>query len=1070
MKIIASVACALAAGTALGQIVSRDISDPKSNTWKESDWVSASGSLTTGEERAPDAIQKGGSLRVTVSYPAKTFAHWGLVPEHKKLPGNVKSISAWTRSVQGSSAVELVIKDADGKEKKFGLPVNKDKPDWRSVEIKIPDTMPQPLTLESIAIHNWGDRNNPEAATVVFDICDLRVFTDVSDIPLEERPYSVAIEFPATGNIFYKGEKPVATLAATSWLGDERTLEINARVVSSDGTAKEIKRFTCKDSDGAELEMPFAEPGAYTLEAEIKGFPETKKISTRYVVCLEPPQLTAAQKQASPYGINIHGGTYVGYERFARLGFVWLRDYAFTYDWMTNARGEGAYAGWPWYPKILNAAKSYGLLTLPCLMRALEWDPKKPDSPVEPTEEWRRQIALIVATFPEITAWELDNEVEFRMPVEAPAYAAYHKVFGEIIHAISPKTWSVEQGAAGIFPELLRKNVLDGSFDDIDVVNGHRYCGIDAPETSKSNANTGQGEAKQTFLRDVFRQWKAAACADGKNRQVWITEFGWDTRAGQIVTEWQQAAYLQRGYLLSMANGVDKIFWYWYYDSDTDNPQNFFDGCGIFDRFRQPKPVAAAFTAMRAFLPADMKYVGYANLSPNAMAQVFEINGKYIAAAFKVDIEGADFTIDNPKADAVYDMFGATVDAKKPRKLDIAPTWYIGLDKNSAWLAQTPVDVESDHFVRSVAGETIPVATSATGDYSIKVPEGWDVEKTGAGFNVAAPKGTPRGSAELFVTGANKGQNKVMKIDVDIVPEAYARSFAVGFDGTFKVDVVNQSAVRKTHTVIASLPAGWEVKPAQQDCTLDPEEKASLSFTLAKSTPVDARETKDIPQLLVQNDAGMTIDAVPVVPREWRMKRMAKPTLDGDLKDWPADTQMPAWMLGPRGSGEASKVYMGYAPEGLYLGFDITDSKCRTSDPRSFWRAADCLELMFNPEGTFESGKPWGVNDHQFWFCPLADENRAYAGFWARAKEQETVYDIQDIQTAVKQNDTGYTMEIFIPAGRIHGFKPQKGTAAALSFTLAVQGHRDAREIFWPASKADNMVSTPWMWGRVILD
>jgi len=370
--------------------------------------------------------------------------------------------------------------------------------------------------------------------------------------------------------------------------------------VSANGDAKDIAvaPMKCAGASLAELEMPFAQPGAYTLEVEVNGFPEPQKVSSRYVVCLPPPALTDAQKMASPYGINIHGGTFVDHARFARLGFVWLRDYAFNYEWLVNARGDGNYAGWPWYPKLLKAARDNGLLTLPCLMGSLLWNPRDPDSPETPTAEWRRQIALAVATFSELTCWELDNEAEFRMPADSAAFANYHAALGEIVRAAAPKAWVVEQGNASMPAELTRKNVLSGAFKNIDVVNGHHYCGVYAPEINTSNANTGQGEAKQAYLRDIFRHWKNAAQADGKARQAWLTELGWDTRAGQIVTEWEQAAYLQRGYMLALAHGIDKIFWFSTYDADTDNPQNFFDGCGLFDRFREPKPATAAFSAM----------------------------------------------------------------------------------------------------------------------------------------------------------------------------------------------------------------------------------------------------------------------------------------------------------------------------------------------------------------------------------------------------------------------------------------------------------------------------------------
>ena len=1081
-RILAFLFAVIASGCLYAQtnealLVSRDIGDPEANAWRQLDWITASGRWEPLAERAPGAPAEGKSLRIISRFPAGRFAYWGLqlVPDQRKIPGDAKRFVGYGRKHSDKVGVEIILKDAEGKERKVWIDWG-DKV-WKRFEIAIPEDMVRPVTFESFTLSNWFSRNDPQDNEVVFDLCDFRVETDIAKVPFAERPYSVGLSFPAVGNIFYAGEKPKVVVSAASWLGEARKLEIDAKVVSADGVERPflVKPMTCLDSASVATELPFAQPGAYTVKLDVKGFPEPKSFSARYVVCLKPPALTPEQKRYSPYAINVHGGSYVGYDMFARLGFVWIRDYAYTFDWMLRARGNGEYGGWPWPKKMLGQAEDNGLMTLPCLMHSVRFNQNKPESLRAPDPEWRRGMAHFMASFPTLPAFEIDNEIDGRLDPWGPEYAAYHKAFGQIVKAVAPDRWAVESGVAGIYPDATRKHVKNGDFADIDVCNGHRYCGIDAPEVSKSNSNTGQGEAKKTFLRDVYREWKRAATLDGKNRQLWITEWGWDTRAGQIVTEWEQAAYLQRGYMLGLGNGVDKMFWYWNYDSDTDKPANFFDGCGIFDRFRQPKPVAAAFSAMRHFLPADMKYVGYANLSPNAMVQIFEVKGKLVAAAFKIRLGGADYTLDKqPKAEGVFDMFGAPVDGRASRKLDVAPTWYVGLDKTCDWVKQTPLDVESNHFMRNVAGEPINIVVSAKGEYTAKIPQGWTQERIPEGIAVSAPAGTPRGPAEIVVTGVNAGVSKVMKLDVDIVPEAFAKSYSVDFDGAFKVDVVNQSATNKTHRVKAVLPAGWKVEPAEQTCTLDPEEKTSLAFKLTASTAVSAAEQTAIPKLAVETAEGMVIDYVPVVPREWQIKRAPNVKIDGNLAEWSTDQQMPAWMLGPRGDKEATKVYMSYANEGLYLAFDIADSKCFTSDPNSFWRAADCLEVMFTPVGDFTVGKAWGLQHHQFWFCPLAAEGRAFAGFWARAEGQKTESDIQDIKTSVKKTGDaatgGYVMEIFIPATRIHGYKPEKGAVAGLSFTIAVQGHRDPREVFWPASKADNLVISPWKWGKIVFE
>ena len=68
------------------------------------------------------------------------------------------------------------------------------------------------------------------------------------------------------------------------------------------------------------------------------------------------------------------------------------------------------------------------------------------DAPKTPDNKWRRDMALIVSTFPELIAFELDNERGDPMSDE---YGEYHRVFAEIIKACRPDAWSVEEGCGG---------------------------------------------------------------------------------------------------------------------------------------------------------------------------------------------------------------------------------------------------------------------------------------------------------------------------------------------------------------------------------------------------------------------------------------------------------------------------------------------------------------------------------------------------------------------------------------------------------------------------------------------
>ncbi|MBR1608685.1 MAG: hypothetical protein IJ678_03615 [Kiritimatiellae bacterium] len=1114
------------AESAAAPLVSRDVGDPEANPWKEGDWVTTSGAIEAVDERPDDPEAPAGAkaLRLVTRYAPRTFGGWNCHPANSApFPGRTRKVTCWARlggDVQAGYELRLVDAATNG----FSFAVSPKTREWTKFEFVIPEKvkgkdpatgkdaqvpLQQPVRIDCFKQDNWGDRNNPEAVTRIVDVYDLRVHTDMDGIPPDERPFSFAMSFPVVGNCFYFGEdKPEIVLSAGSWIGEPRTVRFGIEVESASGEVRQTAApdLDVLDSASLRVPLPFQEPGAYTVRLRASGFPgDPIEKTARCAVILHPPALTEEQKKASPYGVNVHGGGYVGYEKFARLGFAWVRDYAYTFGWMNKARGEGAYKGWPWYPKILQAAQDNGLYTLPCLMGAIQKDSNgSPDTPDSPTDEWRRDMARIVATFDGLCCFELDNERD-NVKNRAPgAYGAYHRVFAQIMKAVRPDAWAVQEGAAGIDVAATRKFVENGDFRDIDVVNGHRYCGLVGPEVSRANLNTGMGEERKTYQRDLWRHWKKAATADGRDRQLWITEWGWDTRAGQIVSEWEQAAYMQREWVLARGNGVDKLFWYWYYDSNTPDPKNFFDGCGMFDRFREPKPVAAAFAALRTFLPAEAEYLGYANLGPNHMAHVLRRpDGKLVAMAFQiyppekattVEKKARELEIRDPEAEEIRDMFGAALERSRHRRLGVDPVWYVGLSENCEWLQQCPVDLESDFFVRNVSGEPIEVRVANPGkcDYEVRLPKdlvraGWTSTPVEGGFDVCGPFGAGRGAARFEVAGWPKGSKKhpkTMVVDVDVVPQAYVTSHVEGFDGVFEVDVANQSAAPQSFELRASLPEGWKIEPESQTTgTVPPDEKTTLKFRLAASTPVPATEKKAIPKLLVSNAArpDAAIDYAPVVPRGWTLRRVdpAKISIDADPSDWEgqaAKYQLPAWMLGPRGDKEGSRFFAGWAPEGLYLMFDVTDSKCMTSDPNSFWRAADCIELMFSsPGAAFADGAPWGDGDHQFWFCPLASENRVFSGFWGNNANQKTAPDMQDVESALRVlrdkagDPVGYRMEIFLPASRIHGWAPKAGDQCGMMFTAAVQGLRDPREIYWPSSKRDNAVKSPWKWAKVLL-
>ena len=1128
-SMLSMVMMAALAASAEALVVSKDIGDPEMNDWKAGDWVTVGGKIVTLDERPSAAKTNAKTLRLEINYAPNNFGGWNCARKPNILPGKPQKLTGWVRKGNEKSW-NMNYEFVDANTNKFNLSMTKPGDpkakfdltlDWQEFEMVFPTEVSgkdkdgkhckvpiaYPVKFDGMSQNNWGDRNNPKAMDRIVDIYDFRLWTDIGDVPENEREYNFDIAFPVAGDAFYYGEDKVqARLSGGSWIGKELNLTFDAKITDAYGKVTKFEIPAMKLLDGVSklVDLPCNTPGGYTVEATVKGFPKELKISTRYVVILKPGELTDEEKERSPYGINVHGGTYVGYPNIARLGFVWLRDYAFNYNWMKRSRGDGKYAGWPWYPKICKFAEDVGLKTLPCLMGGVDFKtpvPEGMEGKCGPDLEWRRQMALLTSTFNNLSAFELDNECDGKIWTDLDSYGQYCQAFGDIIHAARPDAKAVSPGLAGIYVGFTKQLVDKGYFRNIDVVNGHRYCGKDAPEYSKGNANTGMSEAKKEYLRDCFRNWKRAACGDGKTRELWVTEWGWDTLAGQPVSEMEQAAYLQRKWLLGMGNGVDRMFWYWNHDdTEPEKATYFFAGCGIFDFYKHPKPVAASFAMIRHFLPFCDEYLGTANLDENHMVQIVKSQGKILAAAYKIKKDGPDLTIKDEDCEEIRDLFGAKLEKGK-RQLAIGPTWYIGLSEKSDWLKAAKMDIESDFYVRNVGGEPIKLKLVGNGKYtySVRPPKGWKAEKTADGFDVTGPAGLGRDTLRFWVDGENEGVKKSMPVDVDIVPQAYTLSKSADFNGNFKVDVVNQSATEQDFLVKAVLPAGWVVEPAEcHTGKMAPEERKTLAFKLVKSAAVDPAERKATPKLAVENSTGLVVDTAPVIPRAWTMRKLdRKIKFDGDLSDWDEKFLLNSFMVGPNGDKDPTKFYLAWSEEGLYAALDVDDSRCFTADPGSFWRAADTFEINLTtpPGAKFEEGAAWSFNDHQLWFCPLAEKNHVFCGYWPHTGEQGDYQkkindrvkgdkgakkewdgsasdaDMPDCKSYVKKTARGYRSEIFVPAERLPGWDAVAvGKEIGLALMLSVQDLKDSEhQLYWPSPKKDEHMGKPWLWSRVKL-
>ena len=234
------------------------------------------------------------------------------------------------------------------------------------------------------------------------------------------------------------GAKPQFVLTAQNWRPAAASGALQWKVFDPQGDVVKSGNETINVEDNFSLSLPLDIPrfGVYRLDSTIawQGG-KTQTTSQPFAVIPVAKELTGTEKDASPYGLNVHSGGDVMVSEFRKAGIVWFRDYGFNYDWMLRAKGaDKSYGGWPWYPKIVQKYKDNDVRVLANLATAL----KPPtEGHTAPDLNWVREMVGIQTAFPSLRYFELDNEYDLNAAnakaedaIAWKNYGNYHKKFG----------------------------------------------------------------------------------------------------------------------------------------------------------------------------------------------------------------------------------------------------------------------------------------------------------------------------------------------------------------------------------------------------------------------------------------------------------------------------------------------------------------------------------------------------------------------------------------------------------------------------------------------------------------
>lgn len=158
----------------------------------------------------------------------------------------------------------------------------------------------------------------------------------------------------------------------------------------------------------------------------------------------------------------------------------------------------------------------------------------------------------------------------------------------ETIKAARPDVTVAGLASAGVPLDWIEEVFKLGGLQYMDVISIHPYQYPRSPEAMQNELNG---------LKELILRYN-----NGQMKPIWSTEIGWPTNEGST-NEKTQADYLVRTYVFSVANGIDKVYWYDFMNDGIDktyNENNFGvirnrnDLLGAYT----PKPAYAAFAAM----------------------------------------------------------------------------------------------------------------------------------------------------------------------------------------------------------------------------------------------------------------------------------------------------------------------------------------------------------------------------------------------------------------------------------------------------------------------------------------
>ncbi|MCL6628026.1 MAG: endo-1,4-beta-xylanase, partial [Armatimonadetes bacterium] len=260
----------------------------------------------------------------------------------------------------------------------------------------------------------------------------------------------------------------------------------------------------------------------------------------------------------SPFGINglklMHARHDPNIWENASKTAQLMRDAGIRWDrlelWWSTIEPQKGRFDWTFADKVAEFYKQQKINAMVILCYCSAWSNGKPPTDAEERSRYANYVYQVVSRYKgTYKVWEIWNEPNIPTFWNEPNVGHYTLLLKEAYKAAKradPKCVVLAGCTSGADLGFIKGISEHGGWEYCDGISIHPYSMSGGPVPQQ--------------LDRILRITRESISRIGKPKPIWITEIGWTTHTPTL--DHPQAVYLFQSYVIALANGVEKLFWF----------------------------------------------------------------------------------------------------------------------------------------------------------------------------------------------------------------------------------------------------------------------------------------------------------------------------------------------------------------------------------------------------------------------------------------------------------------------------------------------------------------------------